>query len=179
MSIPEALKKKHDIFVIVDHILKNDSNKKVGIWGNSLGGAISIQALELDERITFGIIESTFKDLRQIVYDYQKRYCFNIGFKWLCNRTLDNASSVGNFDPDKVRPMDSVVNIEQPVFLAHGDADANIRFEYGQHLYEHLASEDKIFYRVKGGGHYNLFKVGGESYTTALFDFIQDQTDIK
>ena len=50
-------------------------------------------------------------------------------------------------------PVDAQI-IEQPIFIAHGDADLNIKFAYGQQLYEQAKSTDKEFYRVKDGGHY-------------------------
>ena len=74
-----GFKEKQDISEIVDYIKSKNPEVPVGIWGNSLGGAIAIQAMEYDERIEFGIIESTFTDLGQIVFDYKKRFLKGIG----------------------------------------------------------------------------------------------------
>lgn len=63
---------KKDISAIVDFIGPKYRNVNIGIWGNSLGAAVAIQAMEYDSRILFGIIESTFTDLSQIVFDYKK-----------------------------------------------------------------------------------------------------------
>ena len=54
---------KKDISRIIDHIKEQDNQIPIGIWGNSLGGAIAIQSMEYDKRIHFGIIESTFTDM--------------------------------------------------------------------------------------------------------------------
>jgi len=64
---------KKDISKIVDELKIDYPKLPIGIWGNSLGGAISIQALEFDKRIEFGIIESTFSDLSQIKYNLSSR----------------------------------------------------------------------------------------------------------
>lgn len=167
---------KKDISRIVDEIKKQSPNYKIGIWGNSLGGAIAIQAVENDKRIDFGIIESTFTSMRQIVYDYQKRYAFDISFKWACNIALEKASEIGAFNPDEVKPINSVKNIQQPMLIAHGDADENIKFEYGQQLYRNLASRNKIFIPVKDAGHYSMYEFGGKAYADKLFQFLKQQT---
>lgn len=167
---------KHDISRIVDEIKNRLPNHKIGIWGNSLGGAIAIQAVEIDKRIDFGIIESTFTELDKIVYDYQKRYAFNIGVKWACNIALKKASEIAKFKPDDVKPINSVKNIQQPMLIAHGDADENIKYEYGQQLFNNLAANDKIFVPVKGAGHYSMYQFGGEIYSDKLFHFLERQT---
>ena len=167
---------KRDISRIVDQIERERPNTKIGIWGNSLGGAIAIQAMERDQRLRFGIIESTFIDLRQIVYDYQKRYSYGIGLEWICDLTLNRASEIADFDPDKVKPIESVKNIDQPIIIAHGDADKNIKFEYGKALFLNTTSKEKEFLRVKGGDHYGLFAAGGQNYSNHLFDFLLKQT---
>lgn len=168
---------KKDISIIIDEIKKVRQDAKVGIWGNSLGGAIALQAMEYDKRLNFGVIESTFTDLRQIVYDYQARYFFGIGLKWICDLTLDKASELTDFNPDKVKPLESVKYINQPVLIAHGNADKNISFEYGKALFSNLASKEKEFVAVEGGGHYGLFNTGGENYATKLFNFLLKKSE--
>ncbi len=168
---------KKDISIIIDEIKKVRQDAKVGIWGNSLGGAIALQAMEYDKRLKFGVIESTFTDLRQIVYDYQARYFFGIGLKWICDLTLDKASELTDFNPDKVKPLESVKYINQPVLIAHGNADKNISFEYGKALFSNLASKEKEFVAVEGGGHYGLFNTGGENYATKLFNFLLKKSE--
>jgi len=163
---------KQDISDIVDEIKEENPETKIGIWGNSLGGAIAIQAMEKEDRIAFGIIESTFTELRQIVLDYQKRYSFGISLKWICDSALDRASDIANFDVEKIKPINSVKNIKRPVLIAHGNNDNNIKFEYGEVLYAHLASKDKEFVIVNNADHYNMCEVGGEDYKNKIVSFL-------
>lgn len=167
---------KTDISLIVDEIKKKQPKTKLGIWGNSLGGAIALQAIERDKRITFGIIESTFTDLRQIVYDYQKRFSYGVGLEWICNITLEKASEIAAFNPEKVKPIESVKNISCPILIAHGNADNNIKFEYGKQLYANLASKDRVFVTVENADHYNIYDIGGQEYSNKLFKFLKRQT---
>lgn len=165
-------KEKKDITEIVDRIKQKKPNLPIGIWGNSLGGAIAIQALEHDKRIEFGIIESTFADLSQVVYDYKKRMLKGIGLRFASNFALKRAGEIGDFNPEKVKPIESVKNIEQPIFIAHGDADENISYIYGKALFENTKSQKKEFTLIKGGGHFGLFETGGVEYIKKIQAFI-------
>lgn len=138
-----------------------------------MGGAIAIQSLEYDERIEFGIIESTFTELNQIVFDYKRRILKGFGIRSISDYALKRAGKVADFEPLKIRPIESVKNIEQPVFLAHGDSDPNISFSYGEQLFNDLKSTDKEFTLVKNGGHFNLFDKGGKEYKEKIFAFIE------
>lgn len=168
---------KHDISQIVSLIQKEHADVPIGIWGNSMGGAIAIQALEYDKRIDFGVVESTFTSLRQIAYDYKKRMLFGVGIRFMSDRAVNKAGEIADFIPDDVSPINAVKNIKQAVFIAHGDADRNISWEYGKELYKGLASKEKEFYLVKGGRHFGLAESGGLDYTNKLWGFIKVQIE--
>ncbi|MEO1713439.1 MAG: alpha/beta fold hydrolase, partial [Bacteroidota bacterium] len=92
-------KEKEDVQRIIDRIQHEKPGLPIGVWGNSLGGCIAIQALEQDERLAFGIIESTFSDLSQIVYDYGNRLLGGWAPRPLTNYALWRAGRVADFDP--------------------------------------------------------------------------------
>lgn len=163
---------KKDISKIVDWIKAKNENINIGIWGNSLGGAIALQALAYDNRIKFGVIESTFTEMDQVVYDYSKKMMKGIIIKPISDYALRRAGEIANFDPDQVKPILSVKKIQQPVLIAHGDADQNIDVTHGKQLYENLKSEDKEIIIVEDGGHIDLATQGGVSYTKKLMTFI-------
>ena len=166
---------KFDIQKIVSEIKLKYPTTPIGIWGTSLGGAVAIQALELDNRIKFGIIECTFTYLEQIVYDYQKRALFGLGFRPMTNKALKIAGEIANFNPEQVSPINSVKNITQPMFLAHGDKDIHILPKYGKELFQNLASADKEFVLVEGADHNYIHKNGGIEYENKVINFINKQ----
>ena len=168
-----GFKERNDISKIVDKIKTKNPNLRIGIWGNSLGGAIAIQTLEIEKRIDFGIIESTFTELDKIVYDYKKRILKGIGIKYLSDYALKRASQIADFNSDEVKPIESVKNIEQSILIAHGDADKNISVEYGKKLFENLKSDDKRIEIIKDGGHFNLYEKGGKEYKMIIMNFIE------
>jgi len=163
---------KHDIRRIVDNLLAENPEANIGIWGNSLGGAVALQALEDDKRIKFGIVESTFTELDKIVFDYQKRFTGGIGFKSVTDYVLRKASKIASFDPNVVKPIISASNLEQPVFLAHGDSDDNISVTYGKELFQALTSAESKCFIVAGGEHWGLAETGGEKYVDSIKNFI-------
>lgn len=168
-------KEKRDISLLVDYLLQKHPDLKVGIWGSSMGGAIALQAMEQDKRIQFGIVESTFTDLPQITYDYQKRFSAGIGLRFLSDYVLAQAGVIAGFDPKSVSPLKAVKNIQQPVFLAHGDQDQRITYKYSEMLFNNLSSKDKSFELIKGAGHLDLGEIGGEEYYTTVQSFIERQ----
>ncbi|MDA9066658.1 lysophospholipase [bacterium] len=174
-----GFQEKYDVQNIVSKLKSHYPNLPIGIIGSSLGGAVAIQALELDERIQFGVIECTFGQLDQIVFDYQKRFTFGVGFKFITDIALERAGEIADFDPEKIRPINSVKQIEQPMFIAHGDKDIHISPEYGKALYDNLASIDKHFELLKGADHNYIHQIGGAEYSRKVLNFINRQLESK
>lgn len=164
---------KSDIAQVVSYLKSHGHNEPIGVWGNSLGGAIAIQAMAYDPRISFGIIESTFTTLDDIVYDYQKRLSKGIGLKPIAAAALAKAGEIADFNPNQVSPLNAIKQLKQPIFIAHGDADKNIAVHYGKTLYENAASVNKELCIVNGAGHYDLFTVGKKNYKDRIFSFIE------
>ncbi|MFK7979119.1 MAG: alpha/beta hydrolase [Saprospiraceae bacterium] len=164
-----------DISKIIDFIQLKQPDIPVGIWGSSMGGAISLLALAKDKRLQFGLIQSTFTDLHQIVFDYKKRILRGFGSQTMVNMVLKRAGEIANFNPNEVKPIEAVKHIEQPIIIAHGDADKNISYQYGQQLFDNLKSVDKEFYLVKNGGHVGLWDTGGKAFEDKMIGFIERQ----
>ncbi|MEL6356726.1 MAG: alpha/beta fold hydrolase, partial [Bacteroidota bacterium] len=166
---------KGDIQGIIGRARQKFPDLPIGVWGNSLGGAIALQTLAIDDRLSFGVVESTFGSLGDIVYEYQKRYLKGVGLRPITDYALYRAGKIANFPPSEVCPADVAAAIHQPVLLAHGDADPNIDIRHGKEIYKNLASEGKEWVEVSGGGHSNLFAIGGEAYAERIMSFIARQ----
>lgn len=172
---PLVITKEKDLSKVVDVLEKRSpSPQKIGIWGASLGGAIALQCLENDERINFGIIESTFVDLPTIVSDYQKQLFFHIRLPAATKMALKKAAEIANFEPETVRPVESAKNIEQPILLIHGDADEKISVEYGRRIFANLASAQKELVIVPGAHHNDVHFKGGKSLGNRVLHFLEE-----
>ena len=164
---------KFDVNQIVEAISSHEDDTPIGIWGRSLGGAIALQAMEIQPNIRFGIVESTFTDLHEVVYDYQKRMSFGLGLRWFSEYALDRAGHIAQFMPNEVRPIKSAQHIVNPVLISHGDSDQRISVSHGQELFTHLGSKQKELIIVENAGHLNLHQIGGSAYYDKVMNFIE------
>ncbi len=163
---------KQDIKVLVDSLShRKDMGTNLGIWGNSLGAAVSLQALSIDKRIKFGVIESSFTDFRTIVHEYAES-TIGVNISLVNDYSVWWAELLGDFHAEDVKPVEAAKNIRQPVMVVHGNADRHIDIKYGKQNFECLASSDKEFIEVPEATHLNVWQVGGEAYFDSVFGFM-------
>jgi pimeloyl-ACP methyl ester carboxylesterase len=165
---------KFDVQKIVDSLQKRDKKLPIGIFGASLGGAVALQSLANDKRLAFGIIESTFNTLENVVAQYGKNY---VGFRseWLASQVLRRSAGIAHFDPFSVKPEEACKSITQPIFFAHGTKDERIPIEFNKKNYENTASIEKEFHEIIDAHHNDLHAVGGEKYAQLMQQFLEKQ----
>ena len=166
-------KEKLDVRAGVDWLAARGEDLPTGIYGNSMGGAVALQALAVEPRLRFGLVESTFSNLPDITQAYGQRLSGLPLPRFLTDYVLRRAGKIAGFAPFKIRPVDAAVDITQPVQLIHGDADRNINVSHAHLLFAALASEDKQLHLVPGGDHADLWNVGGNAYKDVYFGFLR------
>ena len=156
---------------MIDCATQHHYKKPLGLFGNSLGGAIALQTLGNTNKLDFGIIESTFDRLDNVFAEYGKEI---LGFRstWLANHVLKKSGIIAHFEPFSVNPVEYCKNISCPIFMAHGTRDEKIPFSFGENNFNHLKTKQKEFVRVEGAGHLNLHLNGGVDYWNKLSAFI-------
>jgi len=171
-----GFKEKQDIKRLAKELTqRKDISKNIGIWGQSLGGAVALQSMGISHDIKFGIIESTFADFNDIVHDYFNYY---LGFDIpvISDHLIQKCKNIAQFNPDDVKPYQYCEKITQPIIIAHGDCDDRIKIDYGRKNFAHLKSTDKEFIEVKNATHVNVWSVGGDEYMRKVFAFIERQS---
>lgn len=164
---------KYDIISVIDEIIKDQKlNNNIGIWGQSLGAAISLQTMAIDKRIKFGIIESTFADLDVVSKAYISRL-LKIDNSTLSNYLINRSNTIGKFTSSKIKPKDSARKITQPILLVHGTKDERINIKHARTNFNNLSSKNKTFLKVKGANHLNVWKKGGAKYFNQALSFIE------
>ena len=172
-----GVKEKRDVSALLDHLPKENIDiSKVGIWGQSLGGAVALQSLGTDHRIRFGIVESTFTDFRSIVHDY---FEYHMGFRneTISNYLVDRSAKIAGFDPEDANPKKYCQQITQPVLIVHGDKDQRISITYGRENFTAILSENKEFLPIANANHLNVHQTGGEEYFITVLSFIGSVLD--
>ena len=167
-----GFKEKYDIVEVVNEIIEdNRLNNNIGIWGQSLGAAISLQTLAIDKRIKFGILESTFADLDEVSRAYINRL-LKIDNLTLSDYLIERSNAIGGFDSSKIKPKESAKKITQSILLVHGTKDNRINIKHAEINFKNLQSKNKLFLKVKDANHLNVWKKGGSNYFQQVFSFI-------
>jgi uncharacterized protein len=162
---------KFDVSKIVDSLHSRQTFLPVGIQGASLGGAVALQALGHDKRLSFGIVESTFNTLENVIEEYGYDY-FKFRSRWLARHVLSKSALIARFRPFEVKPVDACRTIEQPILMVHGDVDEKIPIDFNKENFAALKSADKEFFVVHGAGHDNVGVIGGDNYRKKIFSFL-------
>lgn len=167
-----GVKEKKDISKIIDYLITEEKiTTPIGVWGQSLGGAIGLQAMGTDKRIAFGIIESTFTDFETITHDY---FQFHLGFNWkpLTHYLVHRAGKIADFNPEEAKPIAYCEKITQPILLVHGNQDQRISITYAKENYAAIPSLQKEFLEIDQANHLNVWKVGGDAYFEKVIGFM-------
>lgn len=170
-----GVKEKYDIASVINHLdEKENIDDNIGIWGQSLGAAVALQSMATDDRIEFGIIESTFSAFRITAHDYFK---FHLGFEIapFTDYLIDRAGKISDFDPDEAIPKKYCQKIQQRILVIHGDQDQRINIKYGRENFDNISSEEKQFLTIENAAHLDVWQVGGDAYFQQVLDFIESE----
>lgn len=170
-----GVKEKNDIKEAIDHLQATYSiNDHIGIWGQSLGGSVALQTMAIDSKIKFGIIESTFSSYKTVIREYFKRI-LKIDLPFIANYLAKRAATIANFTIEEAETSEICKQINQPIFMAHGNADIHIPISHGRLNFDLISSTDKTFRVVDKAEHAGLWYTGGRTYLNEVLDFIKRQ----
>jgi len=166
---------KNDLRAVADTLYKLFPGRPMAIWGASLGGAVTLQAMAVEPRYQFGIVESTFDEFDKVATEYGADWLFGLRSPWLTHRVLSKAGKIAHFDPYSVKPVVSAAQINRPILFIHGDKDSRIPMWFGLRNYEACPAPGKRWYQVPGAGHNNLWKIAGDSMQQKVLSFLKEQ----
>jgi len=129
-----------DAIALYDHVRSHHPQRKIVVWGYSLGSGIATQ-LAAARPADALVLEAPF------------------------SATVDRAAEIFPWAPvhwlmqDQYRSREAIAHVNAPLFLMHGEEDRIIPITHGERLYA-LANEPKTFRRYAGAGHLDLIETG-------------------
>lgn len=165
---------KRDVSAYLDSALaRYPGCDPFGIFGDSFGAAVAIQALAVDRRLVCGAAQSPFASLREVIHDYF-RQMFLLPLDFIPDAALERAERIAHFPVDSVQPEMDARKVLQPTLIIHGESDNKVASEYGRRVYENLASPERELYIIPAAGHTDLASVGGSEYQKRILGFFQE-----
>ncbi len=135
-----------DTHAALDALLLRDDvdPRRIGMYGQSLGGSIALNAMADRDEIRAAVIESAFTSWREIaanVLGGDAPGPISRFLTWV-------------FIGDRSRPIDAIARIDRPILILHGDADSIIPISHGRRLA--LAAKNAELVELSGGEHNTL-----------------------
>lgn len=125
------------------------------LWGMSMGGAVAVSAAKSTQPWDALMVVSSFAALDQVLKIYiptdwhslaSTLQPFFDAAQWLAGKP-----GISQMQPEQWAKQLSI-----PALIVHGERDRYVPLQQGRKLYDSLASQDKHWITVPGGGHRNV-----------------------
>jgi len=135
--------------------------ERIVIFGRSLGGAVAVDVAR-DRPLGGVILESTFTSAA----DMARRIFGALGF------------AVRPFTRGRFDSAAKIAELRAPLLFFHGNRDEIVPFELGRALFD-AAPEPKRFITVRGAGHNDTIRIGGEPYLERIAAFLDEFVPVR
>jgi len=132
------------------------------VWGLSLGGAVTIQALPEETRITSAIAVAPFATLDEVVIRASRRMILESLPESVVHLSMRWGGARAGFDPFAIRPIDGAARSRTPLMLVHGSLDGVIPEEHSQRLFAVSTAQPKTLRILPTGTHGTVLLEGGD-----------------
>ncbi|HEY2378642.1 MAG TPA: alpha/beta fold hydrolase [Gemmatimonadaceae bacterium] len=146
--------------------------ERIGIIGVSMGGAASLvgnKPLSADALV----LESVYPTFKDAVADRLHTWLGPLGFLGTAMTPLliDVVAPRIGVNPARLRPIDAIGQVTQPVLLIAGTEDQYTRLSESRALFAHATSEKELW-EVSGAGHQDLHDYAPLEYERRVGDFL-------
>lgn len=166
---------KHDLVVLLDWLEQktNLPRRQMGLIGESMGGAISLQAAALQPDLAFVIADSAFHDLSAIL-ERQGVRRFGGVVPYLLPLAERIADWRAGFNVGEIRPSGVAAQLEMPVLLVHSLQDTFTPPQHSQVIYDAVPHQRKeLQFTDWGAKHGHSINVDIPAYEAMLRQFLR------
>ncbi len=146
------------------------------VFGNSMGAAVTLQALPVEARLRAAVVVSPFASLSDLTGEMLKRRL--PGGEGIVRLAVANYARLrSGLLVDAISPERVAASISVPTMVVHGDCDGVIPMAHGRRVFAAIGDERKIWRCVAGGQHGNVLMTGGDDlYEEIVRFFLQAAT---
>jgi len=170
-------KERDDTRAVIDELLMTESPHCLFLLGESMGAAVALQSAGIEQRIDGVVAESSFRNLREVTYDYS-------GLHWspLLGKTLFRPASMaavprmekeGGFRAGDVSPERAVAMRAFPILLICDGRDKTIPCRHSEAIYA-AAAGPKTLWEVPGADHTGAYGAAPLEFERRVITFFQE-----
>ena len=135
--------------------------EKMGMWGHSMGGHLTLRAMVTVKSIRVGVIwAGVVGSYQDMMTNWRRNRPFPTTSGRLSRIGQELTDTYGSWDENpefwaSISPIDNVADISGPVQLHHGTADADVPLEFSESLYQAMvnAGKEAEFYTYPDNDH--------------------------
>lgn len=165
---------RHDVLAAVEWLKKQDSQRPIVIWGQSLGAAAALFAAEeLGSRVAGYILECPFRDLHTAVWN-RLNSRLPIGFNWLAYAGMNIVSPLVIPNAEEISPLNAAAKLPAsiPILVLAGSADDRAPPAESQAICDSCKNHSQLVV-IQAGDHLKLLEADETAYRLAALDFIE------
>ncbi|MFC1785339.1 alpha/beta hydrolase [Candidatus Neomarinimicrobiota bacterium] len=132
-----------------DHL--NVDRERIGVLGLSIGGAASIYAASLDNRIKSVVTVGAFSHPKKVMaIEFKKHKIPYFPFVWFVFKYMEFRIGLKFND---IAPCNNIAKSKANIFLIHGIDDLTVPIEQVDELYQSSNLDKVKLWKIKGKGH--------------------------
>ncbi|HPM95197.1 MAG TPA: alpha/beta fold hydrolase [Mesotoga sp.] len=164
---------KYDLKAVKEWVLKRTGEGTiVGLHGESMGAAIALQYLAMDENISFCIADCGFSDLKEL-FKIRVNNDFHLpAFPFMDIAALITRIRTGMSFAD-ISPVKAVGTVKTPVMFVHGSEDWYVPAFMSRKMYEAKKTGSRKLLVVPGAAHASSIATDPAGYTDEIRSFLE------